>query len=222
MFKKGVITGMPIFLGYFPIAIAFGLLAKTQHISLTQTMLFSLLVFAGASQFIALKLIGIGATPYDIGIVTFLVNLRHMLMSASLASKLEDKRWIPLISFGITDETFSIASTRKEPITSTYLLGLETISYISWVGGSITGFLIGDVLPKTLGDSMSITLYAMFIAILIPEIKKSFQVLVVSSLGAGMNVVLWFTHMINPGIAIVFSIIFGAGLGVLLFGEDVK
>ena len=220
MFKKGILSGIPIFLGYLPIALAFGLLAKTENISFLATVLFSLLVFAGASQFIALKLIGIGASPLDIAIVTFLVNLRHMLMSASLAAKIEEKKWVPIISFGITDETFSIASTRKGLVTSSYLLGLESIAYISWVAGTVLGFLAGDFLPQGVKDSMDIALYAMFIAILIPEVKKSFQVFVVACAGAGMNIFLWVTKTVNPGIAIVISIIFGATLGVLLFEEE--
>ncbi len=218
MFKKGLLAGIPIFLGYLPIALAFGLLAKTQGVPVFATALFSLLVFAGASQFIALKLIGIGATPFDIALVTFLVNLRHMLMSASLSAKLREKKWIPIISFGITDETFSIASTRGGNVTPEYLLGLELIAYVSWVGGTVFGYFIGDFLPPGIKESMGITLYAMFIAILIPEVKKSQEVFVVASLGAGMNILLWLTKLVNPGIAIVISIIFGASFGMFFFG----
>ncbi len=221
MFKKGFISGFPIFLGYLPIAIAFGLLAKTQNIPFVATILFSILVFAGASQFIALKLIGIGATPLDIAVVTFLVNLRHMLMSASLAAKLKDKKWTPIISFGITDETFSIASTRGGIITSSFMLGLESIAYISWVAGTALGLLMGDFLPQGLKESMGITLYAMFIAILVPEAKKSHKVFIVASIGGLVNTLLWLTKGINSGIAIVISIIVGALMGAILFKGDV-
>ncbi len=221
MFKKGLTSGFPIFLGYLPIAIAFGLLAKTQNIPFAATILFSILVFAGASQFIALNLVGIGATPLDIAIVTFLVNLRHMLMSASLATKLKNKKWAPIISFGITDETFSIASTRNGIITPSFMLGLEFIAYVSWVAGTALGFLMGDFLPQGLKDSMGITLYAMFIAILVPEAKKSHKVLVVAGAGGLVNTLLWLTKSVNSGIAIVISIITGALLGALLFGEDI-
>ncbi len=220
MFKKGLVAGIPIFLGYLPIAIAFGLIAKTQSVPLFATFLFSLLVFAGASQFIALRLLGIGAGPFDIAIVTFLINLRHMLMSASLAARIEKKRWLPIISFGITDETFSIASTRKGPVTPSFLLGLESISYISWVGGTLLGYLMGDFLPPGVKQSMGITLYAMFIAILIPEVKKSHAVFIVAGIGSITNVLLWLTKAVNPGIAIVISIILGAFIGAIFFDEE--
>ena len=166
--RKGFLSGLPVFLGYLPIAITFGLVAKSEGISIFATFLFSLLVFAGASQFIAVKLIGSGITPLDIAIVTFLVNLRHLLMSASLSTRIKNKRYIPIISFGITDETFAVASAKKGNMESSYLLGLELISYISWVSGTILGFIAGDFLPQSVKMSMNIALYAMFIAILIP------------------------------------------------------
>ena len=222
MFKKGIISGIPIFLGYFPIAIAFGLLSKAQGISLVPTVLFSLLVFAGASQFIALKLIGMGTGVLDIAIVTFLINLRHMLMSAALSAKLKEKKWIPFISFGITDETFSIVSLEKGEITSSYLLGLESVAYTSWILGTLSGFLLGDFLPDDIKKSMGIALYAMFIAILMPEVKKSFKVLIIAGTGAVVNTIIWFTKIVNPGIGIVISIIAGAFLGLVLFGDDVE
>ncbi len=222
MFKKGIVSGLPIFLGYFPIAIAFGLLSKAQGVPLVPTVLFSLLVFAGASQFIALKLIGIGSGVIDIAIVTFLVNLRHMLMSAALSAKLKDRKLVPIISFGITDETFSIASLEKGEITSIYLLGLESIAYTSWILGTLSGFLMGDFLPDPIKKSMGIALYAMFIAILMPEVKKSHKVLIISGTGALVNTVIWLTKIVNPGIGIVISIIVGASLGLILFEDEIK
>ena len=220
--RKGFLSGLPVFLGYLPIAITFGLVAKSEGISIFATFLFSLLVFAGASQFIAVKLIGSGITPLDIAIVTFLVNLRHLLMSASLSTRIKNKRYIPIISFGITDETFAVASAKKGNMESSYLLGLELISYISWVSGTILGFIAGDFLPQSVKMSMNIALYAMFIAILIPHVKKSLNILVVASISGIINLFLTYTKLLNSGENIVISIIIASFLGSVFFNEDKK
>lgn len=86
--RSGALVALPVMLGYFPIAMAFGLLAKNTGISIRDTGLFSLLVFAGASQFMALDLISTGVNMASIILATFLLNLRHLMMTASLQSSL--------------------------------------------------------------------------------------------------------------------------------------
>jgi 4-azaleucine resistance transporter AzlC len=129
--KEGIISGLPIVFGYFPVAMAFGLLAKNINVNLMDSFLFSSMVFAGASQFMALELIRGGVSFSGIILATFLLNLRHLMMSASLALKLEGgikRKWLPFIAFGITDETFSVASLKGGQVSGSYLLALQGIS----------------------------------------------------------------------------------------------
>ncbi|HEY8462458.1 MAG TPA: AzlC family ABC transporter permease [Bacillota bacterium] len=172
--KAGVIAGLPIFIGYLPIAIAFGLLAKVTGLNFVQSLAFSIFVYAGASQFIALNLLQTGAAQLEIVTATLLLNLRHLLMSTSLAARLERKTkgLLPWIAFGVTDESFSVAATREGKLDPGYLLALNFTAYLGWVGGTAGGFWVGAALPKTLQQSMGITLYAMFVALLVPVIKK--------------------------------------------------
>ena len=95
-------------------------------------------MYLGSSQFMALNLITVGAGLGEIILTTLLVNFRHFLMSASLSENIgHEKAYRPLIAFGITDEVFSVVSFRKESMTKEYILTLEALSYLSWVGGTV-------------------------------------------------------------------------------------
>ena len=89
-FKRGFQAGISIGIGYFPIALTFGLLAKTSGLSIYETILMSIIVFAGASQYISLSLLTLGTGSFEIILTTFIVNIRHFLMSTSLNEKSEE------------------------------------------------------------------------------------------------------------------------------------
>ena len=166
----------------------FGILSKSSGIQLIESFMFSAIVFAGSSQFMALNLITVGAGLGEIILTTLLVNFRHFLMSASLSENIgHEKAYRPLIAFGITDEVFSVVSFRKESMTKEYILTLEALSYLSWVGGTVLGFIIGTVLPETIQESMGIGIYAMYIALLLPEAKKSYRVAMLAILSGLTN-----------------------------------
>ncbi len=185
--KEGFLAGFPVFIGYFPVAVAFGILAKTTGLSTGDSLAFSVMVFAGASQFMVLNLLGTGAAFSGIILATFLLNLRHSLMSASLAAKITipEKRWLPLIAFGVTDETFAVAATYPRTLGVPFLLAMEGTAYLGWVSGTLAGYLAGGVLPASLQEGMGIGLYALFVAILIPGFKKSGLIFALT-LGAGL------------------------------------
>lgn len=211
-FKQGLQSGLSIAIGYFPIALTFGLLAKTTGLTLTETVLMSLIVYAGASQYIALSLISLGTGAFEIILTTFIVNIRHFLMSASLNEMSEDdqlgKRMI--YSFGITDETFSVAATNEGTVTTGYLFGLTSIAYLSWVVNSGIGYVIGANLPKTLQESMSVALYAMFIGLLVPSLKKSVKVVYLAVLAAAFNTIFTLGEWLSTGWSIVVATLLSA------------
>ncbi|MED3623062.1 AzlC family ABC transporter permease [Neobacillus thermocopriae] len=211
-FRKGVQGGLSIGIGYFPIALTFGLLAKTSGLSIYETVLMSLIVFAGASQYISLSLISYGTGIFEIILTTFIVNIRHFLMSATLNEKAEEDRIINKIiyAFGITDETFSVAATKDGTVSTGYMFGLISISYLSWVIFSGVGHLIGASLPHTLQESMGVALYAMFIGLLVPSLKKSTKVFLLSILGAVFNSIFTLGQMMAQGWSIVLSTLLSA------------
>jgi len=211
-FKKGLQAGISIGVGYFPIALTFGLLAKTSGLTIYETVLMSLIVFAGASQYISLSLIAYGTGIFEIVLTTFIVNIRHFLMSTSLNEKVEEDHLACKLfySFGITDETFSVASTKEGHVTTGYMFGVITISYSSWVIFSGVGHLIGASLPQTLQESMGVALYAMFIGLLVPSMKKNVKVISLAILAAAFNSIFTLGHMMAQGWAIVTATILSA------------
>ncbi|MFZ5648043.1 MAG: AzlC family ABC transporter permease [Bacillota bacterium] len=222
-------AGIPIAVGYIPIAIAFGLLAKSVEIPNYITILMSLVVFAGASQFVGVTLMASGVTPWEIVLTTFIVNLRHLLMSASISRRIEkdrQRRWMPLLAFGITDETFSVASFRKEPLISPeFVLALNFLAFSAWNAGTWVGIFLAGGLPEIVRDSMGIALYAMFIGLLVPSLRTSKPVLVVSLVALAVHSLLnWIPLFsgLSAGWGIIISTLVAAAAGAAVFpgGDD--
>jgi len=188
-FLKGCYAGSGIAIGYLPAAITFGLLAKSTGLSAAETMAMSLFVYAGASQYMALNLIALGTGAFEIIFTTFIVNIRHLLMSATVSDKVEDEHAFikAIYSFGITDEVFAVTTTREGKLSTKFVFGVAAIAYASWVMNTGLGYLVGSILPETLQQGMAIALYAMFIALLIPSVKKHRKVLLLAIFAAVSN-----------------------------------
>nr|WP_263328396.1 AzlC family ABC transporter permease [Neobacillus sp. Marseille-Q6967] len=211
-FKKGLQAGVSIGIGYFPIALTFGLLAKTTGLSILEAVLMSMVVFAGASQYISLSLIAYGTGLLEIVLTTFIVNIRHFLMSTTLNEKVEEDQLVNKViySFGITDETFSVAATKEGTISTGFMFGLNLLAYSSWVVFTGVGHLIGAKLPQTLQESMGVALYAMFVGLLVPSMKKSKKVVFLAILAAVFNSIFTLGNVMAQGWAIVVSTIMSA------------
>jgi len=174
-FYKGFKLGIPIALGYFPVSFTFGLMAVNGGIPVWLSIFISFSNLTSAGQFAGASLIIHNASLFEIALTTFVINIRYMLMSLSLSQKIVPG--MPLIkkcvmAFGITDETFSVASLEKDDITFSYMLGLIIGPFWGWVLGTATGAIACNLLPSQLQSSMGIALYAMFIALVIPTTKK--------------------------------------------------
>lgn len=221
-FKEGLAASTPLIIGYIPIAMAFGILAKTSGITFLETVMFSAFVSAGASQFMALNLLIAGAGLPQIILTTFLVNSRHFLMSASLSRRITEnmQKWVPFIAFAMTDEIFSIASFKKEELTNKFMLGFEGTAYLVWVVATAGGFLLGNVLPVLVKASMGIALYAMFVGILIPEARKSKKVMGLAILAGIMNTILSSINILPAGWSVIIAIVSISALGAFV-GEEV-
>ncbi|MCA1030941.1 AzlC family ABC transporter permease [Bacillus timonensis] len=221
-FRQGLQAGLTIAIGYMPIALTFGLLAKSSGLSVSETVMMSLIVFAGASQYIALSLLAVGTGAFEIILTTFIVNIRHFLMSASLNERVEPDLPLKkaLYAFGVTDETFSVSATREGTVGSGYMFGVIFISYSSWVIFSGIGHVIGANLPQTLQESMSVALYAMFVGLLVPSMKKHRKVIVIAASAAVFNSL--FYLFMKPGWAIVCATIAAATLVEVMIKADEK
>lgn len=228
-FKNGAKAGIPIALGYIPIAIAFGIMSKASGIPNMISILLSFVLYAGASQFVGVNMMALGATPWEIVMTIFILNFRHFLMSASLSQRIEEKaskKLMPLLAFGITDETFSVASLREERrIDPYFILGLNTVAFGSWNAGTWLGVFLGAALPQSLQGSMGIALYAMFIGLLLPSVKKSRPIFIVAAISMLIHSMLkWLPRFagLSSGLSIIAATIGAAALGALFFPKGVE
>ncbi|CAM3777835.1 AzlC family ABC transporter permease [Mesobacillus thioparans] len=211
-FKKGIQSGLSIAIGYMPIALTFGLIAKTTGLALGETVMMSMLVFAGAAQYISLSLLAQGIGIFEVVLTTFIVNIRHFLMSASLNEKAEEDTVGARMSysFGITDETFSVAATLEGTVNAGYMFGLNLTAYSSWVVFSGLGYLVGSGLPQTLQESMSVALYAMFVGLLVPSMKTNVKVIYLAALAAAFNSIFTMAQLMSTGWSIVLATLLSA------------
>ena len=165
--------GVAILLGYFSIAVAFGVAGRELGFSLPALAAFSAFVFAGASQFLAIQLLAQGVGGVAVIVATLILNARHVVMSLAIRDRITGNRVPkPVLAFGITDEVFASAAIRVGPIRDIDLLTMETLAYSGWVGGTIAGFVIGQFLPPAIEEAMGIALYAMFVTLVVPGIIR--------------------------------------------------
>ncbi len=221
-FTNGIRAGLSIAIGYFPIALTFGLLAKTTGLSMWEATAMSMFVFAGAAQYISLTLISTGVDPILIVLNTFVVNIRHFLMTASLNEKMQpDARWKKAIyAFGVTDETFSVLATQKrDNIRTSFAAGVILISYGSWVVFTALGHVIGANLPAFLQAAMSIALYAMFVGLLVPSMKGNRKVALLALFGAVIHCALYWSGLLSTGWAILVATLGSAILVEILYAR---
>ena len=171
-FQNGMKDGLPIALGYFPVAMTFGMLGAKYGFSAWCPIFISMLSFTGTGQFMGIDLIAQGATIVEITVTIFLINIRYFLMSLSLLQKLPLKFSMKkklLIAFGITDENYAVAMQQPDPLTFPYMIGIIFISYFGWTSGTAFGTIVTDFLPDSLIAAFGIAIYGMFLAIIIPS-----------------------------------------------------
>lgn len=216
--KEGFLYGSPLVLGYLPVAMAFGLLAKNTGLSFFGTSANSIFVFAGASQFMFLDLVRVGVSPGSIILATFLLNLRHLIMTASLSTKLDNKMraFVPIIGFGVTDETFSVLSFYKEKLNLVFILTVNSMAYLAWVGGTMLGYLVGEIIPQALQTSLGLGLYALFAALLFPSFKSNKSSIFVSLTAVVVYTIIFFSKVFSSGWDIVAGIIISTAIATII------
>ena len=220
--QRAVKAGIPLFIGYVPAAVAFGILSKGCGITLLECFMFSAGVFAGASQFIALNLLMTGMGPGGIILTTLLVNFRHFLMSAYLSTRIGKmtKRYMVLIAFGVTDEVFSVLSFKKGILSKTFVFILQLSAYTAWVSGTLAGYVLGGFLPEILSRSMGVALYALLLAILLPEIKQSTKALMLAIASGVLNTLLIKLDLLPDGWSVIVCILVIAAAGSFVMTRE--
>lgn len=178
-FRYGLRQSLMIVIGYAPVAVTFGLLASHYGLSVWESGLMSLLVFAGASQFIAIEMLHQGATVWMIAFTTLIVNIRHVLMSMSILPFFPRRGigWSLALAQGLTDETFVLNSGLLKEIDTEearrkVMLGVNLGAFSSWVIFTVVGGLIGEWLPINFAG-FQFALLALFLVLTAATLNRS-------------------------------------------------
>lgn len=223
---RGIKDGLPIGLGYVPVAFTFGFIAVSGGLPIWVACLISLTNLTSAGQFAGTNLILAGAGYMEVALTTFVINIRYMLMSLSLTQRVEEKTGIlqrMVFGFGITDETFVVASLKPGILKASYLFGLILIPIAGWNLGTLLGAGISSLLPQALQNAMGIALYGMFIALLVPAARDSVHILIIVLMAVFVNCFLKYIPLfsfVSSGFRIILATVIGAGAGAVLFPKD--
>ncbi len=175
MFIQGIKDGFPIGLGYLAVSFTLGIQCREAGLSAFEATIMSLVNLTSAGEFAALTIIKAASSYLEMAVSQLIINLRYMLMSFALSQKVEPS--LPVghrlgISFGVTDEIFGISIGLKGKLKPSYSYGAMAVAVPGWTLGTFLGVVMGNVLPASVVSALSLALYAMFIAIIMPKAKE--------------------------------------------------
>jgi 4-azaleucine resistance transporter AzlC len=169
----------PLIVGAIPFGIIFGTLAVQSGLTYHAALAMSIFVFAGSSQFIALGMVAAGTAWPIVVLTTFVVNLRHLLYTATLLPYLQKlpRSWKLALSFWLTDETFAVAVKRYQKADRTphkhwYQLGSSLAMYSNWIACTCIGLSAGQLFPGIQSWGLDFAMPATFIGMVIPYLTS--------------------------------------------------
>jgi len=180
-FMRGLRDGVPITLGYFAVSFTLGIAAKAAGMTALQAGVTSLLINASAGEFAGFTLMAAGASYLEVALMEMVANARYFLMSCALSQKLGDK--VPLIprliiGFEVTDEIFGVSIAVPGRLDPWYTYGVIVCALPGWSLGTAMGVVMGNILPLRLVSALSVGLYGMFMAVIIPQARQDRRVAV--------------------------------------------
>ena len=221
-FIKGLRDGIPIMLGYFAVSIALGLSARNAGMTAPQATLASALIMASAGQYIGFTLIAAGASYLEVMVMEAIANARYLLMSCALSQKLDPAlplRHRLLMGLWITDEIFGVSVSVEGRLNPYYIYGMAAVATPGWALGTLTGVVLGNVLPVRVVSALSVVLFGMFMSIFVPPARKDrvIAALVVISFAASyaFNALAWFDSISSGMKIIILTVVISLGAALL-------
>lgn len=225
IFSEGLRDGLPIGLGYLAVSFSLGIAARNAGLNPFQGFLASLLTIASAGEYAAFAVIAAGGSYIEMALTILITNLRYLLMSCALSQKFDSRAKLGhrlLVGFGITDEIFGAAIARPGKLEPLHSYGCMTASVPCWAVGTMLGIIAGNILPLRIVSALSVALYGMFLAVVIPPARHdkhiamivltSFVLSLIASIApviknwsGGMQVVV-LTVLIASAFAILFPV----------------
>lgn len=221
-FLRGVRAGFAIGLGYLSVSFTFGIMAVSYGLHWWQAVLISMTTVTSAGQFAGIGIMLHPGQYMEMLISQLTINVRYSFMSISLSQKTDKHfrgifRW--LLGFMMTDEIFAVASQEKE-VSRSFFAGLSVLPYLGWTAGTLLGALLGNVLPHRLMSALSLAIYGMFVAIVVPELKKARSIVFVVVLALVLSCLFYYLPVlstVSSGLSISICAILAAVAGALLF-----
>ena len=221
-FVRGLRDGIPICMGYFAVSFALGITARGIGMTALQAGLMSAGMVASAGEFAAINLIASHAGVFEMITTCIVVNMRYFLMSCSLSQKLSPD--LPfyhrfLLPYCITDEIFGLSSAVKGYLEPKYTYGMTIVSVAGWTTGTVLGVLLGNIMPGWAVNALSVSLYGMFLAIIIPPARQNRFILglvVVSMTASGLFSVLPVLREISGGFKVIILTLVIAGAAAVI------
>ena len=221
-FIQGLKDAVPIALGYAAVSIGFGLMAASMGLSPGIAALISAVNVTSAGQVAGLSIIAAHGGMAEMALTQLVINIRYALMSLAISQKLDRSRFtLPkrlAAAFVMTDEVFAVASARTEPLTPSYFLGMELESFFAWVLGTVIGCVAGDLMPSTVAGVLSIAMYGMFIAIVVPVARENRGVALCAVAAAVLSCVFRYVPLfsgITSGFSVILCAVAAAALAAL-------
>ncbi|WP_407427845.1 AzlC family ABC transporter permease [Treponema sp.] len=228
-FLNGLAAGIPIGLGYFAVSFSLGIVARKAGLNPFQGFTASWFNLASAGEYALFTSIEQVVTYIEVAVITFVVNARYMLMSCALTQKFSSE--IPffhrfLVAFGITDEIFGVSISQKGVWSPFYNYGVMAVAVPLWSLGTSLGIIAGNILPSSVVCALSVALYGMFIAIIIPAAKKNMTiaaaVLISFALSWGFSVLPYIKNLSGGNRTIILTVVISAVLAYLKPVEETE
>ena len=221
-FLKGLKDGIPIMLGYFAVSLALGVSARNAGMTAPQATLASALIMASAGQYIGFTLIAASASYAEVMVMEAIANARYLLMSTALSQKVDPKlplRHRLLMGLWITDEIFGVSVSVEGWLNPYYNYGMAAVATPGWALGTLTGVVLGNVLPVRVVSALSVGLFGMFMSIFVPPMRKNRVIawLVAVSFAASyaMNALRWFDGISSGMKIILLTVVISLGAALL-------
>lgn len=216
VFTQALKISMPVFFGYIAIGIPFGLMLSSQGYPWFLAPFMSIVMFAGAGQYIAVGLFASGASLGTALLTMLMVNIRHVVYGLSLIEPLKEyKKWRLPIIFLLTDETYAVLTSIQEPANvnrGMFFTLIALLHYSYWILGSIIGAVAGSFIPISF-EGVDFALTSLFIVLLLDQLKKTKSALAPS---IGFVVSLLSLFILGPSRMLLSAIAFGIALIILL------
>ena len=176
LFKKGMTDGIPIGLGYFAVAFSLGIAARAVGMNAVQGFIMSITSSASAGEYAGVAVMASAGTYFEMFLLTVVTDARYILMSFALSQRFPERlplRHKCLLGFWLTDELFAITIARPGKVVPQYTYGAAIVSLFLWGLGTSLGIIVGNIIPERFVSALSVALFGMFIAIIVPPAKES-------------------------------------------------